>query len=123
MVQTMKIGALLQKQYYQDPTVLPALTVLKMATIDGARALGLEKSVGSLEVGKKADIILINLKKPHLTPTHDPYANIVYAANGSDVDTVIVNGKILMENREVKTLSEQEILEKAEKTAQDLLAR
>lgn len=123
MFQTMKIGALLQKQHYQDPMVLTALKVLKMATIDGARALGLEQSVGSLETGKKADMILINLKKPHLTPTHNPYANVIYAANGSDVDTVIVNGKILMENRELKTLNEQEIIEKAEKKAQDLLTR
>ncbi len=123
MLQTMKIGGLLQKQYYQDPTVLPASTVLKMATIDGAKALGLEKSVGSLEVGKKADLILINLRKPHLTPVHDPYANIVYAASGSDVDTVIVDGKILMVNRELKTLDEQEVLKRSEKTAQDLLER
>jgi 5-methylthioadenosine/S-adenosylhomocysteine deaminase len=123
LLQTAKIGALLQKQHHHDPTVLPASTVLRMATIDGARALGLEKSVGSLEVGKKADIILVNLEEPHLTPIHDPYANIVYSASGSDVDTVIIDGEVVMENREVKTLDEAEILEKAEKTAQDLLSR
>jgi 5-methylthioadenosine/S-adenosylhomocysteine deaminase len=123
LLQTAKIGALLQKQHYHDPTVLPASTVLRMATIDGARALGLEESIGSLEVGKKADIILVNLEEPHLTPIHDPYANIVYSASGSDVDTVIINGEVVMENREVKTLDEAEILEKAEKTAQDLLPR
>lgn len=123
MLQTMKIGGLLQKQYYQDPTVLPALTMLRMATIDGARALGLEKSVGSLEVGKKADLILINLRKPHLTPIHDPYANIVYAASGSDVDTVIVDGQTLMVNRELKTLDEHEVLKRSAKTAQNLLER
>jgi len=123
MLQTTKIGALLQKQHYHDPTVLPASSVLRMATIEGAKALGLEKSVGSLEVGKKADVILINLEKPHLTPIHNPYANVVYSANGSDVDTVIVNGRILMEDRELRTLNEKQILEKANKTAQDLLAR
>jgi len=123
LLQTAKIGALLQKQHYQDPTVLPASTVLRMATIDGARALGLEESIGSLEVGKKADIILVNLEEPHLTPIHDPYANIVYSASGSDIDTVIIDGEVVMEGREVKTLDEAEILEKAEKKAQDLLSR
>ncbi len=123
LLQTVKIGALLQKQHYHDPTVLPASTVLRMATIDGARALGLEKSIGSLEVGKKADIILVNLEEPHLTPLHDPYANIVYSAGGSDVDTVIVGGEVIMEDREVKTLDEGEILERAQKAAQNLLFR
>ena len=123
MFQSMKVGALLQKQYYEDPTVLPAQTVLKMATIDGAKALGLEKTVGSLEVGKKADVILIDFKRPHLTPVHDPYANIVYSAGGSDVDTVIVDGKILMENKNVKTLDEEGVLQKTQKTATNLQKR
>jgi 5-methylthioadenosine/S-adenosylhomocysteine deaminase len=123
MFQSMKIATLLQKQYYKDPTVLPAQTVLKMATIDGAKALGLEKTVGSLEVGKKADVILIDFKKPHLTPVHDFYANIVYSASGSDVDTVIVDGKTLMENKNVKTLDEEEVVLKAQKTATDIPKR
>jgi len=106
-----------------DPTVLPAQQVVEMATMEGAKALGLEKTVGSLEVGKKADIILIDFRKPHLTPLHDPYANIVYSARGSDVDTVIVNGKILMEGRKVKTLDEQEVMQKAQRTASNLLKR
>jgi len=123
MFRSMKVAALLQKQYYKDPTVLSAQTVLKMATIDGAKALGLEKIVGSLEVGKKADVILIDFKKPHLTPVHDFYANIVYSACGSDVDTVIVDGKILMESRKVKTLDEEEVMLKAQKTATNLPKR
>ncbi len=94
-----------------------------MATIDGAKALGLEKTVGSLEVGKKADLILIDFRKPHLTPVHDPYANILYSASGSDVDTVIVDGKILMENKEVKTLEEEEVMLKAQETATNLPRR
>jgi 5-methylthioadenosine/S-adenosylhomocysteine deaminase len=92
-----------------------------MATIDGAKALGLEKNVGSLEVGKKADVILLDFKKPHLTPIHDFHANIVYSACGSDVDTVIVDGKILMENKNVKTLEEEKVTLKAQKTATNLL--
>jgi 5-methylthioadenosine/S-adenosylhomocysteine deaminase len=123
MFETMKIAALLQKLAYQNPKVMPAYEVLKMATINGAKALGLGESIGSLEVGKKADIVLVDLSKPHLKPLHNIYASIVYSARGSDVDTVIVDGKILMENRQVKTLDEQAVMEKAEKTAFDLLSR
>jgi len=123
MFEDMKVAALLQKVYYMDSTVLPAQSVVKMATIDGARALGLEGSVGSLEVGKKADVILVDFRKPHLTPVHDFYANMVYSARGSDVETVIVDGKVLMEGREVKTLDEKDVMERAKETALDLLAR
>jgi 5-methylthioadenosine/S-adenosylhomocysteine deaminase len=117
MFETMKFGALLQKAVYRDPTVLSAYRTLEMATIDGARVLGLGEQVGSLEVGKKADVILVDLSKPHLKPLHDVYANLVYSARGSDVDTVIVNGKILMQNQQVKTLDEQMVMEKAEQAA------
>jgi len=123
MFESMKVAALLQKVSYMDPTILPARSVLKMATIDGAKVLGLKEKVGSLEAGKRADVILIKFKKPHLTPTHDPYANIVYSARGSDVETVIVDGTILMEGREVKTLDEVEVMQGAQRTASNLLAR
>jgi 5-methylthioadenosine/S-adenosylhomocysteine deaminase len=123
MFETMKIAALLQKVTYHNPTVMPTYETLKMATTYGAKALGLEKSVGSLEVGKKADMILIDLSKPHLKPLHNIYASIVYSARACDVDTVIVGGKILMENRQLKTLDEQAIMEKAEKTGLDLPLR
>jgi len=123
MLETIKVGALLQKLIYLNPEALPAHEVLRMATINGAKALGLEESIGSLETGKKADIILIDFSKPHLKPLHDVYASIVYSAHGSDVDTVIVDGKILMENRQVKTLDEQAVMAKAEKHAARLLSR
>lgn len=123
MFETMKVAALFQKSSYLDPTILPAETVLRMATIDGARTLGLEKQIGSLEVGKKADIILLDFEKPHLTPKHNLYANIVYSARGSDVDTVIVDGNILMEKRKVRTLKEKEVMEKAQRTASNLVTR
>ncbi len=123
MLQNMKIAALLQKAHYGDPTVLPAKTLLEMATKNAAKALGLERTIGSLEPGKRADIALIDFKKPHLTPQHNPYANIVYSANGSDVQTLIVDGRMLMENRCVKTLDEDEIMEKARETALNLLTR
>ncbi|MDH5745744.1 MAG: amidohydrolase family protein, partial [Candidatus Bathyarchaeota archaeon] len=123
LFETMKMAALLQKLTYLSPKVLPVYDVLRMATINGAKALGLERDVGSLEVGKKADMIMVDLSKPHLKPLHNIYANIVYSAHGSDVDTVIVDGKIVMENRQVKTLDEQTVMEKAEKTACNLLSQ
>ena len=122
MFETMKVAALAQKALYSNPKVLSAYEVLRMATVNGAKGLGLE-GVGSLEVGKKADIILINLSKPHLKPLHNIYASIVYSARASDVETVIVNGKILMENRKVKSLDESFVMEKAEKAAFNLLSR
>ncbi|MBS7621113.1 amidohydrolase, partial [Candidatus Bathyarchaeota archaeon] len=123
MFETMKFGALLQKFVYKKPEVLPADEVLRMATINGAKALGLEKVIGSLEVGKKADIILVDLERPHLKPLHNIYAALVYSAKGSDVDTVMVNGKILMEDGVVKVLDEHAVVEKAEKHAFELLSR
>ncbi len=123
MFETMKTAALLQKLVYLNPKVLPVYTVLRMATVNGARALKLGNSIGSLETGKKADIILIDLSKPHLKPLHDICASIVYSVCKTDVDTVIVDGRILMKNREVKTLDEQDLMEKAEETTADLLSR
>jgi len=123
MFDDMRVAALLQKVSYMDSTVLPVHSVLGMATIGGARALGLEGSVGSLEVGKKADVILVDFGKPHLTPVHDFYANVVYSARGNDVETVIVDGKILMEGGEVKTLDEEEVRLRAKESSLDLLDR
>ncbi|MFH0956014.1 MAG: amidohydrolase [Candidatus Falkowbacteria bacterium] len=96
-----------------DPTTISAKEVVRMATIDGAKVLGLGEEIGSLEAGKKADIITINLNKPHLTPIYDPYSHLVYCVNGEDVENVIVNGKVIMKNREVKTLDEKKILKQA----------
>lgn len=123
MFENMKIAALLQKIFFMDPTVLPAEKVLRMATIEGAKALGVENIVGSLEVGKKADLILINFEKPHLTPMHDFHANLVYSAHGSDVDTMIVDGEILMEKRNVKTLNQSQVMRRAQETACDLMEK
>jgi 5-methylthioadenosine/S-adenosylhomocysteine deaminase len=98
----MDTAAKLHKVNTGDPTVMDAKTVLKMCTIDSARALGLSDSIGSLEPGKKADLIVINTNKPHLTPMYHPESHLVYAARGSDVDSVIINGKIVMEDRKLK---------------------
>ncbi|UCD39577.1 MAG: amidohydrolase family protein, partial [Candidatus Bathyarchaeota archaeon] len=121
MFESMKFAALLQKTLFRDPAVLPAEKVLRMATIEGAKALGIESTVGSLEVDKKADLILVDFEKPHLTPTHDFYANLVYSAHGSDVDTVIVDGEILMENRKVKSLDEPQVMKRAQEIAYGLI--
>ena len=111
MIRDMRMVSYLANIREKDPTVVPAEAVLEMATIHGAKALGLESEIGSLEVGKKADLILINMDKPHLTPAYDPVSTIVYAAHGSDVDMVVIDGKIVMKGRKVLTLDEGEILE------------
>lgn len=109
----MRACALLHKVNNYDPTAISAREVVKMATIGGAKAIGLEKEIGSLEAGKKADIITINLNKPHLTPIYDPYSHLVYCVCAEDVENTVVNGKIIMRNREVKTLDEEKILKQA----------
>ncbi|MEM5778144.1 MAG: amidohydrolase [Candidatus Aenigmatarchaeota archaeon] len=123
IIQEMKFCSLLQKVSFFDPTAVNAEKALEMATINGARALGLEEKIGSIEEGKLADIILLDFKKPHLTPLHNIYSHLVYAAQSSDVDTVICNGKILMKNRKVLTIDENETMEKAELAKKDLLER
>ena len=123
MIREMKTASLLQKERTMDPLTMSAATVLEMATIKGARALGLENQIGSIEVGKKADLIIVNLKKPHLTPTFNPVSSIVYAAEGSDVDTTIIDGKIIMENRTVKAMDEERIVRVASERATRLLER
>lgn len=109
----MRACALLHKVNNYDPAVISTKAVVKMATMDGAKVLGLEQEIGSLEVGKKADIITINLNKPHLTPVYDPYSHLVYCVNGEDVENAVVNGKVIMKNRQVKTLDEEKILAEA----------
>ncbi len=107
----MGTAAKLHKLTNLDPTIMPAEIVLKMATTDGANALGL-KDISTLEAGKKADIIVIDLNRPHLIPVYNPYSHLVYAATGADVITTIVNGEILMEDRSLYTLDLDEIIEK-----------
>jgi cytosine/adenosine deaminase-related metal-dependent hydrolase len=123
MVREMKAASLLQKVRTMDPLTMSAGTVLEMATIRGARAVGLERQIGSIEVGKKADLIVVDMRKSHLTPTVNPISNIVYAGEGSDVDTTIIDGKIVMENRVVKTLEEEKVLRVASERAVRLLER
>ncbi|WJM10756.1 amidohydrolase [Paenibacillus sp. PK1-4R] len=109
MFEEIKAATWLQKLDYGDPTRLPAKDVLSMATRGSASLLGLQDEVGMLEVGRKADLILIDLAKPHLQPIHEVESLLAYSVNGADVDTTIVNGQILMRGRKLLTIDEDEL--------------
>jgi 5-methylthioadenosine/S-adenosylhomocysteine deaminase len=122
MFETMKFCALIHKNHRWDPTVLPAQTVFDLATLGGANVLGVEHSLGSLQEGKTADLIIIDLKKPHLTPLHDPVSHLVYAARGTDVCTTIINGVPLMLDKKFLTIDIEKTLENAQKNALQLIS-
>ena len=111
MFETMKFTGLLQKGTNEAPTLLPAYEILKMATINGAKALNKEKILGSISENKKADLIILNLSNVVNQPINDVFADIVYNAKGTNVETTIVNGNVLMENRNLIGLNENEIIE------------
>ena len=113
LFQEMNIAAKLQKVTRMDPRALPARQVVEMATIGGARALHLEKKIGSIEVGKEADIVLIGTAATHATPMYNVYSQLVYALNAHDVRSVVIAGKIVMEDRIMLTMDKSEILAKA----------
>lgn len=123
MLEELRSAALLQKVATEDATSMPASTALAMATREGARVLGLEKEIGVLKPGYKADIILLDMDKPHLYPSHNPVAHVAYAASSADVDTTIINGRVVMENRRLLTVDEKEICAKAEECARKLLEK
>ncbi|MFH2111400.1 MAG: amidohydrolase family protein [Candidatus Bathyarchaeota archaeon] len=111
------------RRHYRDPRVLPPGKVLEMATIDGARAFREDTSLGSLEAGKKADIVLVDMRKPHLHPLNMPVDRLTYYANGNDVDTVIVDGRVLMMAGEVKTMDIHSVLEQADQEIEAAVGR
>jgi len=119
MLETVKFASLLQKHHRVDSTALPAKEAFEMATIRGATAFGL--NCGKIEVGRLADLALVDLKRPELTPHFDLYSDLVYAVNGSCIDTVICDGEVLMTGRRVK--GEEQIMEGARRAAFDLLKR
>jgi cytosine/adenosine deaminase-related metal-dependent hydrolase len=110
LIRDMRLTGYLASLKRDDPAALLPETILELVTINGAKAMGIADHAGSLEVGKRADFILINMDAPHLTPSWDPVATLVYAAHGSDVDTVVIDGQIVMQGRKVFTLDEGAIL-------------
>lgn len=120
MFEEMRTAALLHKVINNNPLDMPATEVIMMATYDGARALGLEKETGVLKPGYKADLSLIDLNQAHLCPRHNLVAHMVYAANARDVDTVIVNGNIVMESKKLLTVDEELVRREVEERAKRL---
>lgn len=122
MFEAMRQAAFLHKLVSRDPRAIPATTALEMATIGGARALGMGDRIGSLEPGKRADVIIVGMRAARQTPLYDPISHLVYVTRGDDVQTAIVNGRVLMEDRRVKTLGEAEVLREARTLAADVRA-
>jgi 5-methylthioadenosine/S-adenosylhomocysteine deaminase len=117
----MRLAALLHKATTGDPTAVSAEQALLMATREGARCLDLEHSIGTLETGKKADIILVDFDKPHLYPRHNVVSHLVYAANSADVDTVLVDGRVLLRGGQFTQLDVAAICAQASACAQRLV--
>lgn len=124
MFQEMRLAALIQKPVH-GPTAMNARQIFRMATIDGAKAVGLENEIGSLEVGKKADLAILNLNTFHCNPMFgtDPISRIVYSAMSSDVETTIIDGHIIMENRQMKTIDQTFVLKESEVAIKRLMKR
>lgn len=119
MFEAMRTAAFLHKVSNLDASAISSHDMLKMATVEGAKAVGLEDEIGSLEKGKKADVILVDLESAHLRPLNDVVNTLVYCANGADVDTVIVDGKIIVQNHVIKTINEKVLIKEAEEKVQE----
>ncbi len=117
MFESMRQASFLAKHSTHDPTAVPAQAALDMATMGGARVLGMEKTIGSLEVGKHADLITVSMRAARQTPMYDPVSHLVYVTRGDDVRTTIVNGKILMKDRQLKTLDRAAVIADANRLA------
>jgi len=118
----MNTVAKVHKVARMDPTAMDALTTLRAATMGGAKALNAEIIIGSLEPGKKADVIVLDLNKPHLTPIYNPISHLVYAARGADVIHSMINGQLVMRNRQLMTMDEQAVLAEMEKVGRVIRA-
>jgi len=114
----MNTAAKLGKVALLDPTVMSAPTVLRMGTCHGAEVLGMGNRIGSLKVGMKADLIVIDTDKPHLTPLYHEDSHLVYAAGGADVDTVLINGRMVMEGRKLLTIDESRVMTEVRRIAE-----
>ncbi|AEB08255.1 amidohydrolase family protein [Desulfobacca acetoxidans] len=123
LFQEMDTAAKLHKVYHLDPTVMSASTVLHLTTVSGARALNLHDRIGSLEPGKQADLIVIDCDRPHLTPMYQPYSQLVYAAMGADVRTVVIAGRPVVQDRRLLTLDVEEAMAKVREYARQIKAK
>lgn len=123
MFREMKWASYIHKARLLDPLVMDNETVIEISTINGAKVMGREEEFGSLEDGKKADLIILDTDKPHLIPSPDPVSTCVCAANGSDVRTVVIDGKLIMDNRKVLTMDEEDIKQRARVHAEEIFTR
>jgi 5-methylthioadenosine/S-adenosylhomocysteine deaminase len=123
MVRVMYLAAVLPKDYRNDPGISAAETAIEMATINGAKALGMADEIGSLEPGKRADVIILNMWSPEWIPNYSEVQNLVYSADGRSVETVYVNGRLIMENRKVFTVDENEVIARCMELSEKLLQR
>ncbi|SHI09317.1 amidohydrolase [Sporanaerobacter acetigenes] len=123
MFEEMNLAAVINKAVNESAVSIPAITAIEMATSNGAKALNWEDEIGSIEVGKKADLILVDMNKPHLYPRHNVVSALAYSCQASDVETVIVDGKVLMEKYELKTIDIEKVMYNAEKAAHSLVNR
>ena len=122
MFTEMRTAALLQKLAH-GPEVLPAARVLRMATIDGARAMGLDREIGSIEMEKRADVMVVDLDRIHSSPARDVVSTLVYSAGASDVRTAIIDGRLVMRDGELTTLNELSVIQGANREAGALAER
>ncbi|MBC8158318.1 MAG: amidohydrolase family protein [Alphaproteobacteria bacterium] len=111
------------RRHFRDPAYMPPGKVMEMTTIDSAKAMGLEDELGSLEPGKRADVVLVDMRKPHLYPPNMPVTRLAHFANGADVDTVMVEGRVLMKGRKVLCVNEDEVLDDAQRETEAALER
>lgn len=121
MFEEMRLAALIHKGASMDPLAVPAESALKMATISGAKAVFLGERTGSLEIGKKADFIMVNMNRPHLQPSHDVVSHLVYSAYGLDVSDVYVDGKLLVQDGQCLTLDEEKIMYEANRAIRKIM--
>jgi 5-methylthioadenosine/S-adenosylhomocysteine deaminase len=117
------MGAAFRQTFLGEGYAPSAQKVLELATIEAAKVVGMENEIGSLEAGKKADVLLVDMKRPHMVPNVDPVSNLVYYGNGNDIKTVIIDGKVVMEDWTVRTVNESEMLERGQQAAKNVWSR
>ena len=123
MIREMRMGSYLHKGAETDAAIMPAETMLEMATVNGAKMLGAEEEIGSIEPGKRADLTAVDMRGPHLVPAPDPVSTLVASANGSDVSHVMVDGRLLVRRGKILTMDEKAVLKRVTQAAKELYAR